>query len=125
MDIESIVQIIVAILAGLSTAIPLVVKLVSVVTSATREKNWNQLIKMTMDYMVQAEQNLTVGADRKEWVLSMIKTSADTINYTLTTEDISKLSDLIDAICNASNTINTPKEKERVVKSTKKVTKRA
>lgn len=110
MNANNWVQLVVAILAGLSTAIPLIVKLVATVTSATKEKNWNQLIKMTMDYMVQAEKNFASGADRKAWVLAMIQTSAATINYDLTEEDITKLSDLIDAICDASNIINSPEE---------------
>lgn len=116
MDTINWVQLITAILAGLATAIPLVVKLVNVVQASVKEKNWNQLLKMMMDYMAQAEKNISSGAERKEWVMSMVKTSAATINYDLTPEDEAKLSDLIDAICDASKIINNNEEKAQALK---------
>ena len=120
MDAVNWAQLIIAILGGIATAIPLIIKLVSVVQSAIREKNWNQLVKMTMDYMTQAEKNFESGAERKEWVMSMVKTSAATINYTLTDEDIIKLSDLIDAICSASKIINNELEKQKAIEAAEK-----
>ena len=116
MDTMNWVQLITAILAGLATAISLVVKLVNVVQAAVKEKNWNQLLKMMMDYMTQAEKNISSGAERKEWVMSMVKASAATINYDLTPEDEAKLADLIDAICDASKIINNNEEKVRALK---------
>lgn len=116
MDTINWVQLITAIFAGLATAIPLIIKLVDVVTAATKEKNWNTLLKMTMDFMTQAEENLSNGAERKEWVLSMVKTSAATINYDLTDEDVAKLEDLIDAICDASKIINNEVKKQEALK---------
>ena len=120
MDAVNWAQLIIAILGGIATAIPLIVKLVDVVKSSVREKNWNQLVKMTMDYMTQAEKNFESGAERKEWVMSMVKTSAATINYTLTDEDIIKLSDLIDAICSASKIINNELEKQKAIEEAEK-----
>ena len=119
MDAVNWVQLITAILAGLATAIPLVVKLVATVKKATKEKNWNQLLKMAMDYMTEAEKNIASGAERKEWVLSMVKASAVTINYDLTDEDIQKLSDLIDAICDASKILNNNEAKTQALKEAK------
>lgn len=116
MDTVNWVQLITAIFAGLATAIPLIVKLVNVVTAATKEKNWNTLLKMMMDYMAQAEENISNGAERKEWVMSMVKTSAATINYDLTDEDIAKLEDLIDAICDASKILNNEAKKKEALK---------
>lgn len=106
MDAVNWVQLITAIFAGLATAIPLVMKLADTIKKATKEKNWNLLLKMAMNYMTEAEKNIASGAERKEWVLSMVKASAVNINYDLTEEDIQKLSDLIDAICDASKIIN-------------------
>ena len=120
MDIMNWVQIIVAILGGIATAIPLVIKLVDVVKKSVKEKNWNQLVKMTMDYMTQAEKNFESGAERKEWVMSMVKTSAATINYTLTDDDILKISDLIVVICDASKIINNEIDKEKAIEEAEK-----
>lgn len=119
MDAVNWVQLITAILAGLATAIPLVMKLVDTVKKATKEKNWNLLLKMAMNYMTEAEKNIASGAERKEWVLSMVKASAVNINYDLTEEDIQKLSDLIDAICDASKIINNSDEARAELKEAK------
>ena len=119
MDAVNWVQLITAILAGLATAIPLVMKLVDTVKKATKEKNWNLLLKMSMNYMTEAEKNIASGAERKEWVLSMVKASAVNINYDLTEEDIQKLSDLIDAICDASKLINNSDEARAELKEAK------
>ena len=119
MDAVNWVQLITAILAGLATAIPLVMKLVDTVKKATKEKNWNLLLKMAMNYMTEAEKNIASGAERKEWVLSMVKASAVNINYDLTEEDIQKLSDLIYAICDASKIINNSDEARAELKEAK------
>ena len=74
---------------------------------------------MAMDYMTEAEKNIASGAERKEWVLSMVKASAVTINYDLTEEDIQKLSDLIDAICDASKILNNSEAKAQALKEAK------
>ena len=49
MDINYWIQIIISILSGIAVAIPLIIKLVDVVKKATKSKNWNLLIKMTID----------------------------------------------------------------------------
>lgn len=119
MDAVNWVQLITAILAGLATAIPLVMKLADTIKKATKEKNWNLLLKMAMNYMTEAEKNIASGAERKEWVLSMVKASAVNINYDLAEEDIHKLSDLIDAICDASKIINNSDEARAELKEAK------
>ena len=120
MDFNYWIQIAISILSGIAVAIPLIIKLVEVVRNSVKEKNWNQLVKMTMDYMTQAEKNFESGAERKEWVMSMVKTSAATINYTLTDDDILKISDLIDAICDASKIINNEIDKEKAIEEAEK-----
>ena len=100
------VQIIVAILSGLATAIPLVVKLVQYVSASVKEKNWNELVKLAIGYMTTAETKFTDGATRKEWVMAMIESSAKSTNYPLDDAALQKISDMIDSICAASKTIN-------------------
>lgn len=100
-----LIQLLVSVLAGLVTAIPLAVKLVEYVQKAVKEKNWNSLLKLTMDLMSEAEKKFSDGATRKEWVLAMIQTSADSINYDINLEVISKL---IDELCNMSKAVNAP-----------------
>lgn len=100
---EKWVELIVAILSGLAACIPLVVQLVKYCQKAVQEKNWNQLLKLVMNLMEEAETKFETGADRKEWVMMMIKASADTINYTIDMDEVSKL---IDSLCSITKVVN-------------------
>ena len=119
MDFNYWIQIVISILSGIAVAIPLVIKLIEVVKNATKEKNWNLLLKMTMDYMTEAEKNIASGAERKEWVMSMVIASAANINYPMTDDDVKKIEDLIDAICDASKILNNSANKDAALKEAK------
>ncbi len=93
---------------GLAVAIPLVVKLVEYVQKSIKEKNWNKLLDLVMKLMSEAETKFETGADKKEWVIAMVKASADTINYDI---DIDAVGELIDSLCNMANVVNAPAEK--------------
>ena len=95
----------VSILSGLAVAIPLVVKLVEYVKKAVKEKNWSQVLKLVMNLMTEAEKKFETGAEKKEWVLAMIKASADSINYDI---DTNAISELIDSLCDMSKAVNAP-----------------
>lgn len=97
------VRIVLAIVSGLATAIPLVIKLVEYVQKATKEKNWNKMLDLVIDLMEEAESKFAEGADRKEWVLAMVKASADSINYDV---DIEAVSVMIDSLCDMSKVVN-------------------
>lgn len=97
------VKLIVSVLAGLATAIPLVVELVKYVQKAAKEKNWSKVLETVMSLMQTAEGKFETGADRKEWVLAMVKASADNINYDI---DITAIGSLIDSLCDMSKVIN-------------------
>ena len=100
---NNVVNIIVSILTGIATAIPLIVQLVKYVKKAIQEKNWNQLVAMVMKLMEEAEKKFETGADRKEWVMTMIKASSDSINYPV---DMDAISALIDSLCDMSKVVN-------------------
>ena len=53
-------QLIVSVLAGLATAIPLAIKLVEYVQKAVKEKNWGKVLDMVMKYMATAEDRKSV-----------------------------------------------------------------
>lgn len=119
MDFNYWIQIVISILSGIAVAIPLIIKLVNVVKDSVKEKNWNLLMKMTMDYMTEAEKNIDSGAERKEWVMSMVIASAANINYPMTDDDVKKIEDLIDAICDASKILNNSANKDAALKEAK------
>jgi hypothetical protein len=76
---------------------------VSVVKENIREKNWNKMLDMLMDYMKVAEEKFETGAEKKEYVMAMIKASADQIDYTL---DMEVISEMIDSLCAMSKVVN-------------------
>lgn len=104
---ENWITLIVAILSGIATAIPLIVQLVKYVQAAIKEKNWSAVLTIVMDLMKQAEEKFDNGADRKEWVLSMIESMSGSINYNI---DIKQIGNMIDALCSMSKIVNAPAE---------------
>jgi len=104
------IQLIVSVLAGLATAIPLAIKLVEYVQKVVKEKNWGKVLDMVMKYMATAEEKFDNGADRKEWVLAMVKASSETVNYDI---DMAVISKLIDDLCSMSKVVNGPEEEQK------------
>lgn len=104
-------EILTSILAGLAACIPLVVNLVKYIKQAIKEKNWDKLVAFVMNLMAQAEGKFDNGQERKEWVLMMVKASADTINYDI---DLTQVSDLIDSLCALTKVVNPPVVAEEV-----------
>lgn len=103
MNAEQIISLIVAVLTGLATCVPLAYKLVEYVKKATQEKNWAALLGLVVSLMEEAEQKFSDGATRKEWVMAMVQTSAEYINYPVDTE---ALGNLIDTLCDMTKVVN-------------------
>lgn len=115
MNTDQIVNLVVAVLTGLAVCIPLAVKLVQYVQKATQEKNWSALLGLVVDLMEEAEVKFSDGATRKEWVMAMVQTSAEYINYPVDTE---ALSEMIDALCDMTKIVNPPAVEEPTEGST-------
>lgn len=101
MDI--IVKYLPSILVGIAVLIPLVVALVKYVTKAAQDKNWNIIVKMVLDLMVQAEKDYSTGAEKKEFVMNQLRVMATTVDFEI---DWDKVSDLIDALCDMAHEVN-------------------
>ena len=97
------VQAIFSILSGLIIVTPLVIKLIEFVTANTKEKNWNQMLKLVMNLMADAEKQFDKGSKKKEWVLGQLQVMADTLNYDI---DWAVVSEMIDKICDVSKELN-------------------
>ena len=104
-------EVVISILSGLVAVIPLVVKLVEYVQKATKEKNWNDLLKLVMNLMEQAEGKFDNGDERKEWVIMMVKASADTINYDI---DLEVVANMVDSLCSLTKVVNAPTTEKKV-----------
>ena len=97
------IQIILQILANLIVLIPMVVALVKWIIKAIKEKNWNNMLSLVLSLCAEAEEQFTSGADKKQWVMSMVKSSLNTINYEI---DDDTLSALIDSLIALTNKVN-------------------
>ena len=102
------IQAIISILSGLIVVMPLALKLIEFVQANTKEKNWNQMLKLVMNLMAEAEKQFDKGSKKKEWVLGQLRAMADTLNYNI---DWAVVSEMIDKICDVSKEINTNKVK--------------
>ncbi len=91
------------ILVGLAAVIPLVIALIKYVEKAADDKNWNIIVKMVLDLMVQAEHDYSTGAERKEFVMNQMKVMAQSVDFEV---DWDKVSDLIDALCDMAHEVN-------------------
>ena len=91
------------ILVGLAVLIPMMIALIKYVNKAAEDKNWNVIVNMVLDLMVQAEQDYSTGAERKEFVMNQLKVMAKTVDFEI---DWDKVSDLIDALCDMAHEVN-------------------
>ena len=92
-----------AILTGIAVLIPLMIALIKYVQKAAEDKNWNIIVKMILDLMVQAEHDYATGAERKEFVMNQLKMLANTVDFGI---EWDKVSDLIDALCEMAHEVN-------------------
>jgi len=97
------IQAIISILSGIAVLVPLMIKLIQFIQANTREKNWNQMLKLVMNLMAEAEDKFDRGADKKEWVMGELQAMAGTLNYDI---DWDVVSDMIDKICDVSKELN-------------------
>lgn len=100
-------EILITILSGMITAIPLIVKLCEYVQKAIKEKNYTALVTLVMELMKDAEDMFDTGADRKTWVMERIEASAALINYDF---DEAAISELIDQLCAMTKIVNAPEK---------------
>lgn len=103
MDINDWVNLIVSVLAGIATCIPLVVQLIKYIQAAYKEKNWSKVMQLVLNLMTEAERNYATGAERKEYVMDSIEQIKDVLDYEV---DMEVVSQMIDSITLASKTIN-------------------
>lgn len=100
------VDIVVSIMSGLAVCIPLVVKLVNVVSTYVKEKNWSQIVAIVLDLMKDAETLFADGATKKAYVMASVESAAKSINYNYDEVAKQKVSDMIDAICATAKIVN-------------------
>ena len=109
------VDIVVSIMSGLAVCIPLVVKLVNVVSTSVKEKNWSQIVAIVLDLMKEAETLFSDGATKKAYVMASVESAAKSINYNYDDVAKQKVSDMIDAICATAKVVNAEEVAENAI----------
>lgn len=102
-NIITILEFLAAIVAGVATSIPLIIKLIKYVEEVRRSRNWGKLLGAVLNLMEDAEELISKGADKKAWVMAGVANLADEIDYDI---DEAQLSELIDQLCEMSKKIN-------------------
>ena len=100
-------ELIIAILSGIVSCLPLVISLVKYMQKAAQEKNWGKLVVIVSNLMAEAETLYTDGASKKEYVIKSVLAMAKTIDYPI---DEAVLGELIDNLAALSNKINVNKK---------------
>ena len=106
MELTDILNLVLAIITGLSAAIPLAIQLVKYINLAIKEKNFGNIMKIALELMAEAEENYATGAERKEYVMDSIAKLSNSLDYDV---DLDAVSAMIDAIVASSKKINVKK----------------
>lgn len=107
MEIMDIVNLIVAIVSGVATCIPLIIQLVKYIKENAKSKNWSALMAIVLNLMQEAELKFSTGEERKQFVLSSIKSMEKTLNYDI---DENVIASMIDEVVKATKQINVNKK---------------
>lgn len=100
---ELIIAIVVNVILAVGIATPLVIALVKYVRQSIQEKNWNNLVKLVLELISTAEEKFKTGAERKEWVISMVRVAENQINFDI---DEEMLGNLIDDLVDLTKKVN-------------------
>lgn len=103
MNWETVIQYACMILAGIATAVPLALELVKYAKQVVKEKNWSRLLSLVLTLMQDAEQAFQSGAERKDYVISAVKSLSTAVGYEM---EEKALSELIDSLCAMSKVVN-------------------
>lgn len=103
------INMIIAVLTGLATCIPLVIKLVQAIQDAVKAKNWTPLMQLVLRLMAEAENNYSTGAEKKTYVIDSINAIKGSLNYDV---DMDAVNAMIDAVILATKQINVKKTEE-------------
>lgn len=101
----NILGIVLQVATGLVVIIPLIKKFYDAVKASIEEKNWRNLLNLLMKYIEEAEEKLSDqnGADRADWVVAMVKASAEWANYKI---DDDELRAWIDSLVEMTKKVN-------------------
>lgn len=102
-----VLNIILSIVTGIATCIPIAIQLVKYIKEATKEKNWGKLVVIVSNFIAEAEILFPDGASKKDYVINSVFNIAKTIDYPV---DKEMLGELIDNLVALSKKVNIEKK---------------
>ena len=93
MTVQLIITIIFDAILAVGIVTPLAIELVKYIKESIKEKNWNNLLKLVLSLIETAEEKFETGAERKQWVVDMVREAERQINFDIDEEQLSKLID--------------------------------
>ena len=100
-------KLILSIISGIVTCVPLVITLVKVLRDLYKEKNWDKLVVIVSKFIAEAETLYSDGESKKEYVMKSVLAISKTINYPI---DKEALGELIDNLVTLSKKVNIEKK---------------
>lgn len=101
---DSTIAIIMDILAILVILVPALYGVYKAVKKAIDEKNWHGLIATAIELIASAEQKFANGTEKKQFVMDMLKESAEKAGVKYDSESLSKTVDDLVALTKKVNT---------------------
>lgn len=102
-----ILELIIAILSGIATCVPLVISLVKYIIKASKEKNWGKLVVIVSNFIAEAETLYQDGVSKRGYVINSVMAISKTIDYPV---DREMLGELIDNLVALSKKVNVEKK---------------
>lgn len=96
-------ELLVAILSGMATCLPLAVRLVQMTRSVIKERAWTKMLALVMELMEDAEEFLQDGESKKQWVMQGLYSLSEFTDFDIDDEAVSNL---IDALASMSKNVN-------------------
>ena len=98
-----ILNMILSIITGLCTCIPLMIQLVKYVKIAIAEKNFGNVMKIVIDLLPEAEEKFNTGEEKKEYVMSKVQSLSKSLGHEI---DMDSVSEMIDSIIAVTKQVN-------------------
>ena len=110
-----IVTVIISVVLICLPLIPLLVELIKYIKKYVAEKNWRKLLDLTLSLIKEAEQLYSSGADREDYVVGIVLTTAAEIGYAITEDEVRKI---IREIIDVTKSVNAKEEELSIEEAT-------
>ena len=101
---------VICVLSVAAVCLPLVVKLLALVSASVKQKSWQGVVSLVARLMEQAEREISVGSERREWVLGLAMAAAKELGCDVSEDELGRV---IDSLCAMAKGVNVSGEAEK------------